>query len=227
MPVAYKDYYQVLGVPKNATEKEIKSAYRKLARKWHPDANPNDKEAAEEKFKEIQEAYEVLGDPEKRKKYDALGRDWKRASDTAEQQQTHRTTFGGDFGGDGFSDFFETFFSGAGRRSATFTDVPLRGQDIEGSIEVSLRDAYVGGTKTVSLELEDTCPTCGGSGVLQRRICPTCHGTGRVTTTKTLEVRIPRGVRDGQRLRLIGQGGHGIHGGPPGDLYLTVHVQED
>ena len=100
MPVAYKDYYQILGVPKNATEKEIKAAYRKLARKWHPDANPNDKEAAEEKFKEIQEAYEVLGDPEKRKKYDALGRDWKRASDQAEQHQTHRTTFGSDFGSD-------------------------------------------------------------------------------------------------------------------------------
>jgi DnaJ-class molecular chaperone len=227
MPVAYKDYYQVLGVSKNATEKEIKAAYRKLARKWHPDANPNDKEAAEEKFKEIQEAYEVLGDPEKRKKYDALGRDWKRASDQAEQQQAHRTTFGSDFAGDGFSDFFETFFSGAGRRSTTFTDVPRRGQDIEGSIEVSLRDAYVGGTKTVSLELDDVCPTCGGTGVVQRRICPTCHGTGRVTTTKTLEVRIPRGVRDGQRLRLVGQGGRGIHGGPPGDLYLTVHVQED
>jgi DnaJ-class molecular chaperone len=207
MPVAYKDYYQILGVPKNATEKEIKAAYRKLARKWHPDANPNDKEAAEEKFKEIQEAYEVLGDPEKRKKYDALGKDWKRAADQAEQQQTRRTTFGGDFGGDGFSDFFETF--------------------IEGSIEVSLRDAYVGGTKTVSLELDDVCPTCGGTGVVQRRICPTCHGTGRITTTKTLEVRIPRGVRDGQRLRLVGQGGRGSHGGPSGDLYLTVHVQED
>jgi DnaJ-class molecular chaperone len=228
MPVAYKDYYQILGVPKNATEKEIKAAYRKLARKWHPDANPDDVEAAEEKFKEIQEAYEVLGDPKKRKKYDTLGRDWQRASDQAEpQQQQQRSPFGNEYAGDGFSDFFETFFSGAGRRSTTFTDVPRRGQDIEGSIEVSLRDAYVGGTKTVSLELDDTCPTCGGTGVVQRRICPTCHGTGRVTTTKTLEVRIPRGVRDGQRLRLLGQGGHGIHGGPSGDLYLTVHVQED
>ncbi len=227
MPVSYKEYYQILGVPKYTTEKEIKAAYRKLARKWHPDANPNDVEAAEEKFKEIQEAYEVLGDPEKRKKYDALGRDWQRASDQAEHQQPHRAPFGSEYAGDGFSDFFETFFSGAGRHSTTFTDVPRRGGDLEGSIEVSLRDAYVGGTKSVSLQLDDVCPTCGGTGVVQRRICPTCHGTGRVTTTKTLEVRIPRGVRDGQRLRLLGQGGRGMHGGPPGDLYLTVHVQED
>jgi curved DNA-binding protein len=143
MPVAYKDYYQILGVPKSATEKEIKAAYRKLARKWHPDANPDDVEAAEEKFKEIQEAYEVLGDPKKRKKYDTLGRDWQRASDQAEPQP-QRSPFGNEYAGDGFSDFFETFFSGAGRRSTTFTDVPRRGQDIEGSIEVSLRDACSG-----------------------------------------------------------------------------------
>ncbi|HEV3086044.1 MAG TPA: J domain-containing protein [Candidatus Elarobacter sp.] len=244
MAVGYKDYYAVLGVPKSASEKEIKSAYRKLARKWHPDTNPDDPKAAEEKFKEIQEAYEVLGDPEKRRKYDALGSDWENASRQAEAQQRYRsehagdgarrTTFdfgdlgGGDgFAGGGFSDFFESFFSDVGRRRTATADVPQRGRDLEGSIELSLRDAYTGGTKTVSLELDDVCPTCGGSGLVQRRICPTCHGTGRIITVKTLEVKIPRGVRDGQRIRLAGQGGKGVDGGPPGDLYLDVHIKHD
>ena len=241
MAVGYKDYYQVLGVPKTAGEKEIKAAYRKLARKWHPDANPNNPREAEEKFKEIQEAYEVLGDREKRRKYDALGSDWQQAERQAEQERRYRseraggTTFDfGDFGGaggpggaNGFSDFFETFFSGVGRRQTATADVPRRGQDLEGEVEISLRDAYHGGTRSVTLQLEDTCPTCGGTGVKQGRICPTCHGTGNVLTSKTLEVRIPRGVRDGQRIRLVGQGGRGINGGPSGDLFLVVHIQPD
>src|ERR1700684_1602187 len=116
----FKDYYALLGVPKNAAEKDIKSAYRKLARKWHPDANPNDTKAAEEKFKEIQEAYEVLGDPEKRKKYDVLGR---------------RQTAGSPFA--------------------------QRGNDVEGTIELPLRDAYAGGPRSISLNIEDSCPRCG------------------------------------------------------------------
>ena len=238
MAVGYKDYYEVLGVPKSASEKEIKSAYRKLARKWHPDANPDDPKGAEEKFKEIQEAYEVLGDPEKREKFDALGSDWKNASAQAEhrQQRTRngngRTTFdfgspSEGFGAEGFSDFFDTFFSDVGRRRTATADVPRRGRDIEGSIELSLRDAYTGGTKSVTLELDDVCPECGGSGLLGRRICPTCHGTGRIITVKTLEVKIPRGVREGQRIRLSGQGGRGADGGPPGDLYLVVRFKED
>jgi DnaJ-class molecular chaperone len=240
MPVTYKDYYAMLGVQKTASEKEIKAAYRKLARKWHPDANPDDAKAAEEKFKEIQEAYEVLGDPEKRKKYDALGSDWERASDQAEQQQRYRTgrsattfDFGdlgdlnGDLGASGFSDFFETFFSGVGRHETDYTDVPRRGKDLEGSIELGLRDAYTGGTKSVTLQVDDLCDVCGGTGLKTRRVCKKCHGTGRVLKTKTLEVRIPVGVRDGSRIRLLGQGGSGIHGGPPGDLYLTVKLQDD
>lgn len=240
MAVGYKDYYQVLGVPKTASEKEIKAAYRKLARTWHPDANPDKQKEAEEKFKEIQEAYEVLSDPEKRRKYDALGSDWQQAERQAEQERRYRSAhpgptfdFGdfrggaGEYGANGFSDFFETFFSGVGRRQTATADVPRRGQDLEGEVDITLRDAYEGGTKSVSLQLEDTCPTCGGSGVKQGRICPTCHGTGRVLTTKTLEVRIPRGVRDGQRIRLHGQGGRGINGGPRGDLFLVVHIQPD
>jgi molecular chaperone DnaJ len=240
MAVGYRDYYQVLGVPKTASEKEIKAAYRKLARKWHPDANPDKQKEAEEKFKEVQEAYEVLGDPEKRRKYDSLGSDWEQAERQAEQQRRYRSEhagapfdFGdfrggaGEYGANGFSDFFDTFFSGVGRRQTATVDVPRRGQDLEGEIEITLRDAYFGGTRSVTLQLEDTCPECGGTGVKQRRICPTCHGTGRVLTSKTLEVRVPRGVRDGQRIRLVGQGGRGINGGPPGDLFLVVHIQPD
>ena len=238
MPVTYKDYYQILGVLKTATEKEVKAAYRKLARKWHPDANPDDPKAAEERFKELQEAYEVLGDPEKRRKYDALGSDWERASEQAEQQQRYRSTRSGnsfnfadfgDLGGDGsgFSDFFETFFSGVGRHETDYTDVPRRGKDLEGSIELTLRDAYQGGTKTVTLQVDDVCSVCGGTGLKSRKVCQTCHGTGRVLKTKTLDVRLPPGVREGQRIRLVGQGGNGIHGGPPGDLYLAVTIKDD
>lgn len=237
MPVTYKDYYAMLGVQKTASEKEIKAAYRKLARKWHPDANPDDAKAAEEKFKEIQEAYEVLGDPQKRKKYDALGSDWERASEQAEHQQRYRsgrsaTTFdfgdpNGEFRASGFSDFFETFFSGIGRHETDYTDVPRRGKDLEGSIEISLRDAYAGGTKSVALQIDDVCSVCGGTGLKARRVCQTCHGTGRVVKTKMLEVRIPAGVRDGSHIRLLGQGASGIHGGPPGDMYLTVKLMDD
>lgn len=232
MAVTYKDYYSVLGVPKTATEKEIKAAYRKLARKWHPDANPQKQKEAEEKFKEIQEAYEVLGDPEKRRKYDAIGSDWEQAARQAEQQRSYRTSTTNaaresPFGDDGFSDFFDTFFSSVGRRQTATADVPRSGPDLEGNISVTLREAYAGATKSITLQLDEVCTSCGGSGIVRRQICPTCHGTGRVAVTKTLEVRIPRGVRDGQRIRLVGQGGAGIRGGPPGDLYLRTHIEED
>jgi DnaJ-class molecular chaperone len=233
--VNYKDYYEVLGVPKAAAEKDIKSAYRKLARKWHPDANPNDTKAAEEKFKEIQEAYEVLGDPEKRKKYDVLGGDWQRASQQASQQQRYReaqaeTPFGFESFGEhpsGFSDFFDMFFSGVGRRQTAGSPFAQRGNDVEGTIELPLRDAYAGGPRSISLNIEDSCPRCGGTGVVEREICPVCHGTGRVLTTKRYDITIPRGVREGQRIRLAGQGSSGRAGGPRGDLYLIVHVDDD
>jgi DnaJ-class molecular chaperone len=237
--VKYKNYYETLGVPKTAAEKEIKSAYRKLARKWHPDANPNDTKAAEEKFKEIQEAYEVLGDPEKRKKYDVLGSDWQRASQQAEQQRRYRDAqagapfgfeqFGGTGGGDssGFSDFFDMFFSGIGRRQTSGNPFARRGGDYETAIEVSLRDVFVGGSTSVSLQIEEPCPRCGGSGVVNQNICPECHGTGQIITNKRFDVTIPRGVRQGQRIRLAGQGAAGTGGGPRGDLYLIVEIADD
>lgn len=237
----YKDYYAILGVPKGAAEKDIKSAYRKLARKWHPDANPDNAKAAEEKFKEISEAYEVLGDPEKRKKYDALGSDWQRAARQAEEQRRyHRSYTENDFGGfdfgtagagagpSGFSDFFDMFFSGIGRRQTTHsTGFARRGQDLETTIELSLRDVYDGGKKAVALQVEDTCPRCHGIGTDNGRLCPQCSGTGRVLVTKKFEVAIPKGIGDGQRIRLAGQGGVGLNGGPNGDLFLIVKLLDD
>jgi DnaJ-class molecular chaperone len=237
VPLNYKDYYQVLGVPKNAAAKEIKSAYRKLARKWHPDQNPSNQKAAEEKFKEIQEAYEVLGDPEKRKKYDVLGSDWQQASQQAEQQRRYRQAqaeapfhfeqFGEGGGPSGFSDFFDMFFSGVGRQQTSRRQFSQRGHDLETTLDLTLREAFAGGTKSLTLNVEDTCQRCAGSGVVDGNICPVCHGTGRVVTTKRFDVKIPSGVREGQRIRLAGQGASGIGGGPPGDLFLTVHVTDD
>jgi DnaJ-class molecular chaperone len=237
--VNYKDYYQLLGVPKNATQKDIKSAYRKLARKWHPDANPTNQKASEEKFKELQEAYEVLGDPEKRTKYDALGSDWQRAAQQAEAQRRYRASQGepaaepGGFnpghGPSGFSDFFEDFFSGIGRRPGTARGFAQRGGDLEISIDLSLAEAYAGGSKPISIRVEDACAICEGSGVDRgtQQICPVCHGTGRTVTSKRFEVTIPQGVRAGQRIRLAGQGSRGTGGGPNGDLFLVVHIITD
>lgn len=233
----FKDYYAVLGVPKAAAEKDIKSAYRKLARKWHPDANPDNTKEAEEKFKEISEAYEVLGDPEKRKKYDVLGPNWQQAAQQAEQQRRYRTNVDGeefefDFGNaggpSGFSDFFDVFFSGVGRRqTAQGPGLARRGQDLETTIDLSLRDVYGGGTKTVSLQIDDVCPRCHGTGTERGRLCPVCHGTGRVLLNKRFDVTIPKGIGDGQRIRLAGQGGAGVNGGPSGDLHLIVRLSED
>ncbi len=242
----YKDYYALLGVPKTAPEKDIKSAYRKLARKWHPDANPDNPKEAEEKFKEISEAYEVLGDPEKRKKYDVLGSDWQRAAQQAEQQRRYRTRYnpndfqfdfgtsgqnadgGAGAGPTGFSDFFDMFFSGIGRRQGTQSaGFAQRGQDLETTIELSLRDVYDGGKKAVSLQIEDICPRCRGTGTVGTQLCPQCGGTGHVLLTKKFEVTIPKGIGEGQRIRLAGQGGAGTRGGPNGDLYLIVKALDD
>jgi len=233
----FKDYYAILGVPKTAAEKDIKSAYRKLARKWHPDANPKNPKEAEEKFKEISEAYEVLGDPEKRKKYDVLGPNWQQAAQQAEQQRRYRTNvgdqefefdLGGPGGPSGFSDFFDVFFSGIGRRqTARGPGIERRGQDLETTIELGLRDVYDGGTKGVSLQIEDVCPRCRGTGTEAGRLCPQCHGTGHILLNRRFEVTIPRGIGDGQRIRLAGQGGAGINGGPNGDLHLIVKLDDD
>jgi len=224
MPVQYKDYYQSLGVPRTATDDEIKKAFRKLARQYHPDV-AKDKKKSEEKFKEINEAYEVLGDPAKRKQYDELGADWKSGSEfrpppgfghesggqpfrggrgmSPEDFETH-------FGGTGFSDFFEQIFGGTRRGPAGFGqsrgpsggDFAERGADIEGDIMVTLDEALRGSVREVNVR----------------------HPVGRTVKTETHQVKVPPGVTEGQKLRLAGRGSPGANGGTAGDLYLRVRL---
>lgn len=232
----YKDYYQTIGVSKNSTDADIKKAYRKLARQYHPDLNPNDAEA-ERKFKEINEAYEVLSDKEKREKYDRFGSDWQRAQAAGGgfnwDQYAGRS--GGvrmDFGeGGDFSDFFETLFGGmGGRRTSGFNTSrtehrPQRGQNLEHTIDITLTEAINGTQRTLQLQQAEPCPTCQGTGVSGRSICPTCDGTGvSGQTTRTINVKIPPGVDEGSRIRVGGEGGPGIGGAQRGDLILIVHV---
>src|SRR5882724_4088736 len=176
MAVKFRDYYEVLGVSKTATEDEIKKAYRKLARKHHPDVNPGDK-SADEKFKEINEAYEVLSDPEKRKRYDQLGQNWKAGADFTPPpgwagQEGSRVEYG-DFGDifgrgggtAGFSDFFESMFGGGRGGGRAGSNFRMRGQDVEAEISLTLQDAHRGGNRTISLRSTVTCKTCEGTGI--------------------------------------------------------------
>jgi curved DNA-binding protein len=223
MPVQYKDYYETLGVPRGASDAEIKKAFRKLAREYHPDV-AKDKKKAEEKFKELNEAYEVLSDPEKRKKYDQLGANWKSGADFRPPpgwegfgggQTFHGRGQGGDefefrFGGTGFSDFFEQLFGSMGGRRGGFgrfsnieePGMAERGHDIEGDIMVTLEEAMRGAVRTVNVR----------------------HAAGRSVKTETHQVKIPPGVTEGQRLRIAGRGEAGRGGGAAGDLYLRVRL---
>jgi DnaJ-class molecular chaperone len=239
----FKDYYKILGVGRGASADEIKKAYRKLARKYHPDINPGD-QAAEAKFKEINEAYEVLSDPDKRKKYDQFGADWNRYQQAGDaggfdwsryvnQPGGVRVDFGpGDFGGfgdeAGFSDFFETLFgSVGGRRTSGFGggSRPQKGQNYEQPIDVTLEEAYNGTQRQIRLQVPQACPTCHGTGAQGANLCPTCNGTGVAGQhTRTLTVKIPAGIETGGKVRVSGEGGPGINGGPNGDLYLLVNV---
>lgn len=214
MRVEYKDYYKTLGVSKNASAEEIKKAYRKLARQYHPDVNK--KAEAEKRFKEINEANEVLSDPEKRKRYDTVGPDWARFQSGAQQPGGFQWVYTGQPGAEpfngeagGFSDFFRTLF---GEGAADFDTGPLFGRpgtrrrrsvagaDVEHEVEVTLAEAYKGSERSLELRLPDG-------------------------TTRRLSVKIPAGVRDGQRIRLSGQGAPGGGGGPPGDLFLRARVR--
>jgi DnaJ-class molecular chaperone len=237
VPVQYKDYYKILGVPKSANAKEIKSAYRKLAREWHPDVNPTRKKQAEEKFKDISEAYEVLGDAEKRKTYDSLGSDWQQRARTSPgaQYAGPNGPSGGvhfdfdDLGDSGFSEFFQTFFGGLGRSApgGARRTRGMRGSDVESELPLGLREAYAGGVRSISLQTETVCPRCHGTGTVDNKLCHQCRGAGTIPTVKTLDVTIPAGVRDGQRIRLGGQGGPGVGGSPAGDLYLIARIGVD
>ena len=254
--MAKRDYYETLGVPRNASEDDIKKAYRKLAMKYHPDRNQGEAaKAAEEKFKEVKEAYEILSDPDKRAAYDRYGH--------AGVDPTMRAG-----GGDGFAGFTEAFGDIFGDifgspRSARGRQM-YRGADLTYSIEITLEEAARGTETQIRVPTWDecptcrgsgakpgtsakTCPTCHGSGVVQIRQgffsvqqtcphcrgsgriipepCPTCHGEGRVKRHKTLEIKIPAGIDDGVRIRSSGNGEPGRNGGPPGDLYIEVRVR--
>ena len=223
----FKDYYQTLGVSKTSSDMEIKAAYRKLARKFHPDVNPGDK-SAEGKFKEINEAHEVLGDPAKRRKYDELGANWRMYEQA--QQQGQPWPGAADFGGgawninvggpggyrtmtqeemheifgneDPFSDFFRTFFGGGGqtrRQRASRAPRAQHGRDIESEVELTLEEAFHGATRRISIKHDG-------------------HA-------RSVDVRIPAGVKDGSRVRAAGEGGAGANGGAAGDLYLRVRLR--
>lgn len=258
-----QDYYEILGVSKSASDDDIRKAYRKLAMKYHPDRNPDNKEA-EEKFKEVQKAYATLSDPEKKAAYDQYGH-------AAFEQGMGGGGFGGGaggfsgfsggFGGD-FGDIFSQMFGGGGggQRQPNY-----QGADVQYGVEISLEEAAVGLKKQITIPTYEecdvchgsgakvgtqatTCRTCGGSGTIHVRqaifqiqqTCPTCHGSGkeikepcnkcqgegRVKTSKTVEVTIPAGIDDGQRIRLTGEGEPGMHGAPAGDLYIHVAVRE-
>lgn len=251
MATATKDYYEILGVKKDASQEEIKKAYRRLARKYHPDVNPNDK-TAEQKFKEINEAYEVLGDPKKRAEYDQFGK----TPFGPEGFEGFRTyDFGFDFGARGFEDIFSDFLGGFRTREA-----PVRGADLKTSIEISIEEAYRGAIKPVTLTREvacsacggsgaevsqtcaqckgsgvttqgreflsisQTCPSCKGRGMMVKKICRQCNGNGVILKTETLKVKIPAGADTGSRLKLKGKGAVGVKGGPSGDLYIEIKV---
>jgi curved DNA-binding protein len=208
MPVAFRDYYETLGVERDASEDDIRRAYRKLARKYHPDVSKEDD--AEDRFKEISEAYEVLRDSEKRERYDRFGQNWKAGQDVSDAGAGFRDVDfgdgggfggfgGGDFGGGNFSDFFEGMFGARGRGGARtaggFDGFSARGSDQEATLELTLEEAASGGRRKL---------TIGG---------------------RDFEVNIPAGVRDGQRIRLAGEGGTGLGGGPSGDLFLRVRLR--
>ncbi|MGV3686651.1 MAG: DnaJ C-terminal domain-containing protein [Daejeonella sp.] len=198
--MAFVDYYQVLGITKSATDKDIKAAYRKMARKYHPDVNPDNKDA-QKKFQEINEANEVLSDPEKRKKYDQYGKDRKHADQFQEGQQSQRRQqqqswgqqdFGGGFGGEDYSDFFSSMFGRGKQRQANF-----KGQDFNAELRLSLRDVYTSQKQTL-----------------------TVNG-------KNIRLTIPAGIENGQTIKIKGHGGAGMNGGPAGDLYIKFAIAND
>lgn len=234
MATAAKDYYEILGLKRTATEKEIRQAYRRLARKYHPDVNPGDK-TAEAKFKEIQRAYEVLSDKDKRAKYDQYGDAWEYAGQGGAdfgfgQRQggnvhfDFRTSTADTFD---FSDIFDSLFGrGVGRSAGRRATRARRGEDIEQPVEVTLEEVYHGTQRLVQVQTPEVCLHCGGTGLTQNGACTQCGGLGSVTRPRRLEVKIPPGVRDGSRVRVAGEGGPGIGGGPKGDLFLVVSVKE-
>ncbi len=233
----FQDYYELLGVPRNAAPEDVKKAYRKLALKWHPDRHAGKaKQEAEERFKQISEAYEVLSDPEKRSRYDRLGADWRHGQDftpppgarTMSREEFERA-FGGiggfsDFFAELFGDQFRSHFHGARPRPARRR---ARGADVSAELELSLGELVQGGKHGFRVPTASACPTCDGEGFVDGHVCPTCMGLGEVRGERTVELRIPEDARDGMVLRLRGLGERDEGGGEPGDLLLTLRVRSD
>jgi len=239
------DLYQVLGVKRDASDKEIRQAFRRLARQYHPDVNPGNAEA-EARFKEINAAYEVLNDPETRKKYDRYGDQWQHADQIEQMRrqqgggrpfpfpgqggpqggQSYEFDLGDLFGGRGGpasggngGGIFDSIFRRGGGAART------RGQDVEHATRITLEEAYHGATRTIEVhEGSETCRICGGTGQIAGATCHACRGTGNATPLRRIEVTVPAGIQSGQRVRVAGRGGPGAGGGPAGDLYLIVEV---
>lgn len=253
-----RDFYEILGVNRDASDDEIKKAYRKLAMKYHPDRNP-DNPSAEEKFKEAKEAYEILSDSQKRAAYDQYGHAG------VDPQAGMGGGGGAGFSGfGGFGDIFEEMFGGRGGRGGGGGSNVYRGSDLRYNLEITLEEAAHGTEKQIRIPAMENCEVCNGSGAkpgTQPKTCPTCngagqvrlqqgffsiqqtcpkchgsgkyvadpchkcHGSGRVKQHKTLSVKIPAGVDEGDRIRLSGEGEHGVNGGPAGDLYVQIHLK--
>lgn len=247
--VEFKDYYDVLGVARNATEQDIRAAFRKRARELHPDVNRDDPLAAD-RFKELNEAHEVLSSTDKRAMYDRFGNDWQRYKDAgvspADGQYTRRAATNQDFeswftgengtytfetsssGGNGrFSDFFNLLFGNQGEapgRARVRPSQPRRGADSELATTITLEEAFRGASRQVTIKTPEICTICDGTGVARGATCPRCDGRGSIDRHRQLEVRIPAGVRTGSRIRIAGQGTPGVNGGPAGDVYLVIKV---
>jgi len=231
-----KDYYQALGVKRDASQKDIKAAFRKLARKYHPDVNPGDA-GAEQRFKDINQAHDVLSDADKRAKYDRYGDQWEQAEAFEKARAQHggggsqtfsfdindllRRQGGRSSGGVDFGDMLGNIFGGGGGR----TRGPVRGENAEYVTEITLEEAYNGTSRTLQLQTHEACPTCGGSGQIANAVCHACQGQGAVLRPKRLEVKIPAGATDGTRVRITGEGNPGMAGGPRGDLHVVTKVR--
>lgn len=222
------DFYTTLGVSRKAEEKEIKAAYRKLARKYHPDVNPGNKES-EQKFKEVSEAYETLRDPEKRKLYDQFGADYDRVRmNPGGGPFQGENPFGGGGGGQGFESIFEQLFQNFGQ-GAQFAGQRVRQvppTDVEQAVTVTLEEIDSGVRRTLTYQTRDLCDRCQGAGTVTTKDrtmgqCPTCHGTGFLANVRKVEVKVPAGIEDGKKLRVPGGGGTGS-GGKRGDLFVLV-----